>query len=268
MALPPTTEPGERNRTQIGILGRMREDVQAVFDRDPASRTVLEVTLAYPGLHAIWMYRAAHWLWEGRLYLLGRLLSELARFITGIEIHPGATIGRRLFIDHGMGVVIGETAEIGDDVLIYQGVTLGGTSLKKEKRHPTIEDHVMISAGAAVIGPVRIGRGSRIGAGAVVVSSAPPYSTIVGIPGKVIEGESTRQDVAGLDHVHLPDPVARAMQSLVDKLNRIGVRIEELEERQDCLEDKFNPNVPSNDAPNVSDSTASGADDPAAPKNR
>jgi serine O-acetyltransferase len=268
MALPPTTEPGEQAQAQIGILGRMREDVQAVFDRDPAARTVLEVTLAYPGLHAIWMYRAAHWLWEGRLYLLGRLLSELARWITGIEIHPGATIGRRLFIDHGMGVVIGETAEIGDDVLIYQGVTLGGTSLKKEKRHPTIEDHVMISAGAAVIGPVRIGRGSRIGAGAVVVSSAPPYSTIVGIPGKVIEGESTRQDVAGLDHVHLPDPVARAMQSLVDKLNRIGVRIEELEERQDCLEDKFNPNVPSNDAPNVSDSTASGADDPAAPKNR
>ena len=132
------------------------------------------MVLAYPGLHAIWIYRAAHWLWEHRLCLLGRLLSELARLITGIEIHPGAKIGRRLFIDHGMGVVIGETAEIGDDVLIYQGVTLGGTSLKKEKRHPTIEDHVMVSAGAAVIGPVRIGHGSRIGAGAVVVSSAPP----------------------------------------------------------------------------------------------
>jgi serine O-acetyltransferase len=170
-----------------------------------------------------------------------------------------------------MGVVIGETTEIGDDVLIYQGVTLGGTSLKKEKRHPTIEDHVMISAGAAVIGPVRIGRGSRIGAGAVVVSSAPPYSTIVGIPGKVIEGESTRQDVAGLDHVHLPDPVARAMQSLVDKLNRIGVRIEELEERQDCLEDKLNPNVSPNVLPNVSenvpDAPAAGGD-PDPPKER
>ena len=263
MAVPRTTSPGVEGDAPIGVLGRMREDVQAVFERDPAARTALEVTLLYPGLHAIWMYRAAHWLWEHRLCLLGRLLSEFARWTTGIEIHPGATVGRRLFIDHGMGVVIGETTEIGDDVLIYQGVTLGGTSLKKEKRHPTIEDHVMISAGAAVIGPVRIGRGSRIGAGAVVVSSAPPYSTIVGIPGKVIEGESTRQDVAGLDHVHLPDPVARAMQGLVDKLNRIGVRIEELEERQDCLEDKFNPSVPT-DVPGVPAATG----DPALPKNR
>ncbi|HZZ08207.1 MAG TPA: serine O-acetyltransferase EpsC [Candidatus Binataceae bacterium] len=259
MALPRTAGPSAEEAPRMGIVARMREDIQAVFDRDPAARTVLEVVLAYPGLHAIWMYRVAHWLWEHRLYLLGRLLSELARWVTGIEIHPGASIGRRLFIDHGMGVVIGETTEIGDDVLIYQGVTLGGTSLKKEKRHPTIEDQVMISAGAAVIGPVRIGRGSRIGAGAVVVSSAPPYSTIVGIPGKAIEGESTRQDVVGLDHAHLPDPVARAMQSLVDKFNRLGVRIEELEERQDCLEDKLNPNVP--DA-----STAAG--DPALPKNR
>src|SRR6202049_4914683 len=240
-------------------MTRVREDIQAVFDHDPAARSTLEVILAYPGLHAIWMYRAAHWLWQHNLKLLARLLSEISRWLTGIEIHPGAIIGRRLFIDHGMGVVMGETVEIGDDVLIYQGVTLGGTSVKKEKRHPTIEDHVMISAGAAVIGPVQIGRGSRIGAGAVVVSSAPPYSTIVGIPGKVIEGESTRQDVVGLDHAHLPDPVARAMQNLVDKFNRLGVRIEELEERQDCLEDKLNPNVP--DAP-------AAAADPALPKNR
>jgi serine O-acetyltransferase len=232
----------------MAMISRMREDIQAVFDRDPAARSVLEVVLAYPGLHAIWMYRAAHWLWEHHLKLLARLLSELARFITGIEIHPGATIGQRLFIDHGMGVVIGETTEIGDDVLIYQGVTLGGTSHKKEKRHPTIEDHVMISAGAAVIGPVRIGRGSRIGAGAVVVSSAPPYSTIVGIPGKVIEGESARQDIAELDHARLPDPVARAIQGLVDKLNRLGVRIEEVEERQDCLEDKLAPHAPATPA--------------------
>ena len=226
------------------ILERMREDIRVVFDRDPAARTTLEVVLAYPGVHAIWLYRVAHWLWLRDLKLIGRLLSELARFVTGIEIHPGATIGRRLFIDHGMGVVIGETAEVGDDVLIYQGVTLGGTSLKKEKRHPTIEDHVMISAGAAVIGPVRIGLGSRIGAGAVVVSSAPPYSTIVGIPGKVIEGESTRQDVAELDHARLPDPVARAINGLVEKLNQLGVRLEEIEERQDCLEDKIVPAQP------------------------
>lgn len=225
----------------MGIVSRMREDIQVAFDRDPAARTSLEVVLAYPGLHAIWLYRVAHWLWKHELRLFGRLLSELARFATGIEIHPGATIGRRLFIDHGMGVVIGETTEIGDDVLIYQGVTLGGTSHRKEKRHPTIEDHVMVSAGASVIGPVRIGRGSRIGAGAVVVSSAPPYSTIVGIPGKVIEGESARQEVDELDHAHLPDPVARAMQTLAEKMNRLGVRIEELEERQDCLEDKVDP---------------------------
>ena len=143
-----------------------------------------------------------------------------------------------------MGIVIGETTEIGDDVLIYQGVTLGGTSLKKEKRHPTLENHVMVSAGASVLGPVRIGEGSRIGAGAVVVSSAPPWSTIVGIPGKVIEGDNARHDVMELDHAKLPDPVARAMSSLIEKLNRMGARMEEIEERQDCLEDKVSEHHP------------------------
>ena len=228
----------------MGFFKRMREDIQTVFHNDPAARTTLEVILAYPGVHAIWLHRFAHWLWNHHLKLVARMVSEVSRFATGIEIHPGATIGRRLFIDHGMGVVMGETTEIGDDVLIYQGVTLGGTSLKKEKRHPTIEDHVMVSAGASVIGPVRIGRGSRIGAGAVVVSSAPPYSTIVGIPGKVIEGESARQDVAELEHGHLPDPVARAINNLVEKMNRLGVRMEEIEERQDCVEDKVNEHHP------------------------
>jgi serine O-acetyltransferase len=223
----------------MGFGARLREDIQAVFHNDPAARTRLEVVLCYPGLHAIWFHRAAHWLWRHNLKLLGRFLSELGRWLTGIEIHPGATIGRRLFIDHGMGVVIGETAEIGDDVLIYQGVTLGGTSLNKGKRHPTLEDHVMVSAGAAVFGAVRIGCGSRIGAGAVVISSAPPYSTIVGIPGKVIEGESARQDVAELDHARLPDPVARAISGLVEKINQLNGRLGEIEERQDCLEDKL-----------------------------
>jgi len=223
----------------MAALSTIREDIAAVFLHDPAARTTLEVVLAYPGLHAIWLYRAAHWLWQHDLKLLGRLLSELSRWITGIEIHPGAKIGRRFFIDHGMGVVIGETTEIGDDVLIYQGVTLGGTSVRKEKRHPTIEDHVMVSAGAAVIGPVTIGRGSRIGAGAVVVSSAPPYSTIVGIPGKIVEGERPRGDFADLDHARLPDPVARAISNLVDKINQLNIRLEEMETRQDCLEDKI-----------------------------
>jgi len=223
----------------VSIISRMREDVAAVFDHDPAARTAAEVVLAYPGLHALWMHQVAHWMWQRDLKLLARLTSEATRLLTGIEIHPGATIGRRLFIDHGMGVVIGETAEIGDDVLIYQGVTLGGTSLKKEKRHPTIEDRVMISAGASVIGPVRIGRGSRIGAGAVVVTNAPPFSTIVGIPGRVIENESTHRDFVTLEHARLPDPVARAINQLVDKINVLTGRLTEVEERQDCLEDKL-----------------------------
>jgi serine O-acetyltransferase len=227
-------------------LSRLREDVQTALDCDPAARSALEVVLAYPGLHAIWIYRVAHWMWTHRMKLLARLMSELGRWLTGVEIHPGATIGRRLFIDHGMGVVIGETCEIGEDVLIYQGVTLGGTSLKKEKRHPTIEDHVMISTGASVIGPVTIGQGSRIGAGAVVVSSAPPYSTIVGIPGKVVERDRAR-DVMDLDHARLPDPVARAITGLTEQLNRLSVRINEMEERQDCLEDKL-PEEPANNA--------------------
>ena len=228
----------------MGVMSMIREDIETVFRHDPAARTTLEVVLAYPGPRAIWLHRAAHWLWQHDLKLLGRLLSEFSRWITGIEIHPAARIGRRFFIDHGLGVVIGETAEIGDDVLIYQGVTLGGTSLKKEKRHPTIEDHVMISAGAAVIGPVTIGHGSRIGAGAVVVSSAPPYSTIVGIPGKIVEGDRPRADFADLDHARLPDPVARAMSNLVDKINQLSIRLEEMEERQDCLEDKLPPPAP------------------------
>ena len=219
-------------------LERLREDIQTALDCDPAARSRLEIVLAYPGLHAIWTYRVAHWMWNHRLKLPARLLSEFGRWLTGVEIHPGATIGRRLFIDHGMGVVVGETCEIGDDVLIYQGVTLGGTSLKKEKRHPTIEDHVMVSTGASVIGPVTIGHGSRIGAGAVVVSSAPPYSTIVGIPGKVVEKDRSR-DVVDLDHARLPDPVAKAIGGLAEQLNRLSVRLNEMEERQDCLEDKI-----------------------------
>src|SRR5271170_6477985 len=220
------------------MFGAIREQFDTIFRGDPAAKSIIEIIFCYPGFHAILLHRLAHKLHGAGLTLAARMLSQLNRSLTGIEIHPGAKIGRRFFIDHGMGVVIGETAEIGDDVLLYQGVTLGGTSLKKEKRHPTIEDHVMISAGAAVIGPVRIGRGSRIGAGAVVVSSAPPFSTIVGIPGKVIENESTQQDFVTLEHARLPDPVARAIGQLVDKMNLITARMTEVEQRQDCIEDK------------------------------
>src|SRR5437773_6502903 len=163
------------------MLRVVREQIDTIFREDPAATSVLKILLCYPGFHAVLLHRLAHKLHVRGFRLIARIMSQFGRAFTGIEIHPGATIGRRFFIDHGMGVVIGETTEIGDDVLLYQGVTLGGTSLKKEKRHPTLEDHVMVSAGASVIGPVRIGEGSRIGAGAVVVSSAPPYSTIVGI---------------------------------------------------------------------------------------
>ncbi|MGH7816827.1 MAG: serine O-acetyltransferase, partial [Candidatus Binatia bacterium] len=165
----------------------IREDIQVIFQRDPALRSAWEVALAYPGFHAILIYRLAHWLWQRELTTLARFVSHIGRFLTGIEIHPGAKIGRRFFIDHGMGVVIGETSEIGDDVTLYQGVTLGGTSTQPIKRHPTIEDSVTIFSGAAVLGPVTVGRHSRVGAGSVLVTSVPPHSTVVGIPGRVVK---------------------------------------------------------------------------------
>ncbi len=162
-----------------------REDVRAVLDRDPAARGAVEVLLCYPGLHAVWGYRFSHWLWKRHLKLPGRLVSHAVRFLTGIEIHPGAAIGPGLFIDHGMGVVIGETAIVGRDVTIYQSVTLGGTSLRKGKRHPTIGDRVTIGAGAKVLGPIEIGSGSRVGANAVVMRSVPPDSVVIGVPGRI-----------------------------------------------------------------------------------
>jgi serine O-acetyltransferase len=234
----------------MSFISRIREDIAVVFERDPAARNSLEVILLYPGVHAVWSHRLAHWLWTHHLKLLGRLVSELARILTGIEIHPGAQVGRGLFIDHGMGVVVGETAEIGDDVLIYQGVTLGGTSRHKEKRHPTIEDRVLIGAHATVLGPVTIGHDSKIAASAVVVSSAPPHSTLVGVPARIVEGETVRHDIIELDHARLPDPVARAITGLVENLNRLSVRVTEVEERQDCLEDKVvEENLANSDRP-------------------
>ena len=204
----------------------LRRDVQSVFDRDPAARSVFEVLLCYPGLWAVWGHRLSHWLWVHHLKLLGRYVSQIMRFFTGIEIHPGAKIGRGLFIDHGMGVVIGETAELGEEVTLYHTVTLGGTSLQKGKRHPTLGDRVTVGAGAKILGPIEIGCDSRIGANAVVVKSAPSNSVIVGVPGQVISRTRphTAKDKPDLEHTMLPDLVGVTLQSLiarVDELERL-----------------------------------------------
>jgi len=206
----------------------LREDIRTVLREDPAARSTWEVIFCYPGLHALWLHRVAHFLWRHRLRLFGRLLSHLSRFATGIEIHPGASIGRRFFIDHGMGVVIGETSEIGDDVLIYQGVVLGGTSLQKRKRHPTIGNDVVIGAGATLLGAITIGDGARIGAGSVVVESVPPGATVVGVPGRVVE-EGLRP-VLDLEHGKLPDPVNEAIKHVLDEQERLAQRLNRLEE--------------------------------------
>ena len=211
----------------MGIFQDMREDVQTVFAKDPAARSLPEVLSCYPGLHALWAHRISHWLWTHNRTLSARGFSHLSRFFTGIEIHPGARIGRRVFIDHGMGVVIGETTEIGDDVLIYKGVVLGGTSLQKKKRHPTIGDHVVLGTGATVLGPVTIGDSVRIGAGSVVIDSVPPGSTVVGGPGRVVRnGMRTETD---LNHGTLPDPVVHAIQGLHEEIERLGDRLAAVE---------------------------------------
>ncbi len=220
----------------------LKEDIRIVFDRDPAARNVWEIVFTYPGFHALFFHRVAHAAWARGLKGLARFVSNLGRFFTGIEIHPGAQIGRRFFIDHGMGVVIGETSEIGNDVTLYQGVTLGGTSLRKEKRHPTVEDWVVIGAGATVLGPVTIGHNSRIGSGSVVVNTVPPHSTVVGIPGRVVEGEAARREahahIIDLDHARLPDPIAKAIGGLADYIQKLEKRVDELSARQGGLEEK------------------------------
>ncbi|GGA53521.1 serine acetyltransferase [Kroppenstedtia guangzhouensis] len=218
------------------IRSVLKSDIDAVFERDPAARSVTEVVLTYSGLHAIWMYRIAHWLYKHKWFLCARLLSQLARFLTGIEIHPGARIGRGLFIDHGMGVVIGETCEIGNHVTIYQGVTLGGTGKEKGKRHPTIEDGVLIATGAKVLGSMRIGRGSKIGAGSVVLKEVPPNSTVVGVPGRVVVQDGVRVKSPGnLDHTDLPDPVAEACEDLEKDIDRLRCQLQRLERELETI---------------------------------
>jgi serine O-acetyltransferase len=220
------------------MFERLREDIQSVFHRDPAARNAFEVLTCYPGMHAIWLHRLAHILWLQGLKWLARVVSNFGRWMTGIEIHPGAKVGRRFFIDHGMGIVIGETAEIGNDVTLYQGVTLGGTSWNAGKRHPTLEDGVVVGAGAKVLGPFTVGAGAKIGSNAVVTKAVPAGATAVGIPGRIIiksddDVQAKRKAIAeklGFDAYgvseDMPDPVARAIGQLLDHLQAVDVRLE------------------------------------------
>ncbi|MGK2906797.1 MAG: serine O-acetyltransferase [Desulfuromonadales bacterium] len=220
------------------MFDSIREDIYSVFDRDPAARSAMEIFFCYPGLHAVWFYRTAHWLWSRKLYFLGRFISHIGRFLTGIEIHPGAQIGKKFFIDHGMGVVIGETAEIGDNVTLYHGVTLGGVTWDKVKRHPTIEDNVVIGSGAKVLGPFTVGKGSKIGSNSVVVKEVPPNSSVVGIPGRVVmqqepKAEEQRPD---LEHGKMPDPEAKAISCLFDQIRALEKKVEGLTDRLEKAE--------------------------------
>ncbi len=217
------------------MFNNIREDIKSVFDRDPAARSVLEILLCYPGLHALWIYRIAHWFWVMDFFLLGRFISHLGRFLTGIEIHPGARIGRRFFIDHGMGVVIGETAEIGDNVTLYHGVTLGGVTWDRVKRHPTLEDDVVVGSGAKVLGPFTVGRGARIGSNSVVVKEVPENATVVGIPGKAVLSRKRVEGRANLEHADLPDPEARAIACLFDQIRELERKYDQLAQEHNAL---------------------------------
>jgi len=205
-----------------------QRDIQSVFQRDPAARSLMEVVFCYPGLHAVWGHRVSHWLWTHNLKFFARWFSQLMRGLTGIEIHPGATIGKGFFIDHGMGVVIGETSEIGENVTLYHGVTLGGTSLNKGKRHPTLEDNVVVGAGAKILGAITVGSNSRIGANAVVVKPVPPNSIVVGVPGQVVVRKKPRNGKAlpDLDHDRLPDTVGETLSILMEHIQTLEERLD------------------------------------------
>ncbi len=209
------------------LLSLIREDVGNVMEHDPAAKSRLEVLLCYAGLHAVWFYRMNHGLWNHGLFLLARWLSEVARWLTGIEIHPGARIGRRLFIDHGMGVVIGETSIIGDDVTLYQGVTLGGTGKEHGKRHPTLEDNVVVGGGAKILGNIIVGKNCRIGAGSVVLRNVPENSTVVGVPGHIVFREGKR--VVITDPKQINDPLSEALASVASEVNKLRERVQRLE---------------------------------------
>ena len=209
------------------MFARVKEDIKTILDKDPAARSGLEVALFYPGLHALWWFRISNFLWQRKLRLCARMVSNISRFFTGIEIHPGAKIGRRFFIDHGTGVVIGETAEIGNDVLMYQGTSLAGTSLRKGKRHPTIGNNVVIGAGAVILGAITVGDGARIGAGSVVIKPVPPCATVVGIPGRIVKDH--HNEIPDLEHGKLPDPVAEAISLVLKEQDKLEERLGRIE---------------------------------------
>ncbi|KNF07996.1 serine acetyltransferase CysE [Gottschalkia purinilytica] len=223
------------------MFKNLREDINAIKSRDPAVRTSIEALLCYPGLHAITIHRLAHWLYNKRFFLIARILSNISRFFTGIEIHPGAKLGKGVFIDHGTGVVIGETAEVGENVTIYQGVTLGGTGKDTGKRHPTIGKNVVVSSGAKVLGPFKVGDNSKIGAGAVVLKEVPPNCTVVGVPGRIVIKDNKKvepekkemciKDKIDLDQVGLPDPVAQEIDTLKKKIKDLETYIEQMQRR-------------------------------------
>lgn len=223
------------------MLQRLQEDIASIFERDPAARNYWEVLTCYPGLHALWLHKVAHWLWHHRLRWFGRATSHIGRILTGIEIHPGACIGRRVFIDHGMGVVIGETAEVGDDVTLYHGVTLGGTSWNKGKRHPTLGNGVVIGAGAKILGPITVGNGAKIGANAVVVKDVPANAVVVGVPGRIVENVSPEEAARFAAYAvvqNQDDPQAKAIQMLIDHSRELEETVRALSEKLRRLEDE------------------------------
>ena len=212
---------------------RLKEDIRTIKERDPAAKNVVEIFLCYPGLHAIWLHRISHALYRWGCFTTARLVSHFNRWFTGIEIHPGAKIGRRLFIDHGMGVVIGETTEIGDDCLIYKGVVLGGTTLEKKKRHPTLGNRVIIGSNSTVLGAITIGDGARIGSGSVVVKSVPPGATVVGVPGRIVESLTPEKEELDFEHGNLPDPFSDIMKMLLQLHNKLEERVKRLENQEE-----------------------------------
>jgi serine O-acetyltransferase len=212
---------------------RLKEDIRTIKERDPAAKNAVEVFLCYPGLHAIWLHRVAHALYQRGWFTIARLVSHFSRWFTGIEIHPGATIGRRLFIDHGMGVVIGETTEIGDDCLIYKGVVLGGTTLERKKRHPTLGNRVIIGSNSTVLGAITIGDGARIGSGSVVVKPVPVGATVVGVPGRIVESPTPEKEELDFEHGNLPDPLSDIMRMLLQLHSKLEDRVKRLENQDE-----------------------------------